>query len=97
MNQKERSVSSILMVEGVKPRRELMFLLSPFGLPNSFRDALSINKLGWCCRICHLKCTQTYNSKCKLTGDISIARQMSYLFVSIVIYGNLDNIFSSSW
>jgi hypothetical protein len=77
MNQKERPVSSIVMVEGVKPRRELMFLLSPFGLPDSFPDALYINNLGCYCRMCCLKCIPNYSSICKLTGDIGITRQIN--------------------
>jgi hypothetical protein len=51
MNQKERSVNIIMMVEGVKPHTELMFLLSPFGLPDSIPDALCIDKLGCYCRM----------------------------------------------
>lgn len=91
MNQKDRSVSSIVMVEGVKPRRELMFLLSPFDLVCRI-----VSQMHCCCGMYHLKCIPSYNSKCKLTGDISITRQMNCLFVCFfVIYGNLDNIFNS--
>jgi hypothetical protein len=50
------------MVEGVKPRRESIFMLSSFDLQDIFPDVLDVNKLGCYCRMCPLKCIPNYNS-----------------------------------
>lgn len=50
------------MVEGVKPCRESIFMLSPFDLQDSFPDDLSVNKLGCYCRMYPLNCIPNYNS-----------------------------------
>jgi hypothetical protein len=89
MNQKERSISSIVMVEGVKPRRELMFMLSPFSLQDSFPGALYVNKLGCYCRMCHLKYIQNYNSIMQGYRWYQHNKTDEMLFIFLVIYGIL--------